>query len=285
MSLKSRVVRFIRVATRQPPLSDLLFRPGVRGCLQSLPGFSVLYGSGWDVTHPFDRQNGTDTSGFIPADELVRSTLAAERQQCYCGSQPSIVRAALAQLPPLTGFTFVDLGSGKGRPAMVASEFPFREVVGVELSPALAEQARRNLAIFRRRHPDRAPIRIDNTDAAAYALPAGNLVVFLYHPFGESLVRRVVANVERVLSASSRRLFVVYYNPVHGACFDASPLLERYHAGTIPYATDERGYGPDSADPVVIWQGGSKLPARAGAHAAIRITMPGIRSELDDRAA
>ena len=67
---------------------------------------------------------------------------------------------------------------------------------------------------------------------------------------------------------------------MNGACFDGSPELQRYYARTLAYAPDERGFGPDDADPVVIWQGGSSLPAKPGADAAIRVTNPGFRCEL-----
>ncbi len=73
---------------------------------------------------------------------------------------------------------------------------------------------------------------------------------------------------------------MVYYNPVFGARFDASPKLSRYFAATIPYADEERGYGPDDADPVVIWQGGGDLPPRPGADAKIDVTKSSMRTEL-----
>ena len=162
---------------------------------------------------------------------------------------------------------------------MVASEFPFKEVIGVEWSSALVDLARRNLAIFRHRHPNCAPSRFENADAALFPFPAGDLVIFLYNPFGKEVIQRVVANVEAALNSGARSLFIIYYNPIFGACFDASPLLRRYYARTIPYAVAERGFGPDDADPVVIWQGGTNLPAKKGADTTIRI-INSNRSEL-----
>jgi tRNA1(Val) A37 N6-methylase TrmN6 len=52
----------------------------------------------------------------------------------YAGSQPSIVRAGIALLPDHNQYAFVDLGCGKGRALMVASEFSFARLVGVEIS-------------------------------------------------------------------------------------------------------------------------------------------------------
>jgi predicted RNA methylase len=280
MSLKSTVASAVRSIARRPPLSSVLFQPGIRRSLQSLPGLRAIYGGGWDLAHPFDRLNGTDTSGYIPAADLPGSRFSDAWRHVYGGSQPSIVRAALRELPDLTGFTFVDLGAGKGRPALVAAGFPFQQVVGVELASSLVEIALRNVAIFQAQHPGFAPVRIVNGDAAAHPLPAGDLVVFLYNPFGREIVERVVANIEAALTSAPRRVFVIYYNPVHGDCFDASSRLQRYYAGTIPYAAAERGFGPDEADPVVIWVGGADLVAKPGADAAIAITHPDHRCEL-----
>jgi methylase of polypeptide subunit release factors len=40
---------------------------------------------------------------------------------------------------------FVDFGCGKGRVLYLACRHPFKEVIGVDLSPAVVEAARRNL--------------------------------------------------------------------------------------------------------------------------------------------
>jgi predicted RNA methylase len=280
--LREMVYFGVRAMCRLPPLSLVLFRRGVRRNLQSLPGFHIIYGRGWDLIHPFDMLNGTDTSGYIPREALPDSPFSVTKlhPHFYGGSQPSIVRVALEELPPLANFTFIDLGAGKGRPIMVASEFPFKEVIGVELSSPLVDLARKNLSTFRQRYPNCAPVRVENGDVAVFPFPDGDLVIFLYNPFGEEVMKRVASNVETALKSGSRSIFVIYYNPVHGACFDASPSLTRYYAGTISYAAEEKGFGPDEADPVVIWQGGSTLLPKKGADAQIRITNPEIRSEL-----
>jgi SAM-dependent methyltransferase len=285
MSLKRSIVSAIRWFSRAPPLSSVLFRPAVQRTLQSLPVFRTLYGDGWDLIHTFDRLNGTDTSGYVASEDLPNSRFSDTGLHVYGGSQPSIIRSALRELPDVDGFTFVDLGAGKGRPTLVATEFPFKAVVGVELSPALVNVALENAAVFRTRHPARQPARFENADAAVYPLPAGDLVVFLYNPFGGEVMDRVVANMETALADEPRSLFVVYYNPVCGERFDASLVLQRYYAGTVAYAADELGFGPDDADPVVIWQGGSNRAAKPGADAAIAITNPGYRCQLIGREA
>lgn len=278
-ALKAAVKSALGAAGHAPRLAPLLARPAVRRVLQAIPGGKAFYASGWQRRHPFDRLNGTRTSGTVPAQDLDISAAARNEAVGYGGSQPGVLRAAMSALPALDGFTFVDLGCGKGRPLFVASEFQFKAIIGVELSPRLAAIAADNARIMRLRYPQRVPVQVVTGDASTYALPPGDLVVLLYNPFGRPLIRKVVHNVEHALTGPQRSVFVVYYNPVHGDCFDASRKLRRCFARTLPYAADELGFGPDGADTVVVWEPGHGA-ARPGTEARIVVTVPGVRCEL-----
>ena len=226
--------------------------------------------NGWNRIHPFDRLHGTDTSGFCAATDLPTHETARAYAIDYAGSQPNVLRLALAKLPKVDDFTFIDLGCGKGRALLVASEFSFRDIIGVELSSPLAKITRHNAAIMAQRFPRRTPVRVAVGDASNYPLPPGNLVVFLYNPFHAELIANVVAGVETALAAETRSIYVIYYNPMASHCFDASPQLHRHFAKMLPYAEQELGYGPDRDDPVAIWQGGEvTLPTDVTANARI----------------
>lgn len=280
MTLKETIKSFIMAVCRFPFVWAIIQIPAVREKLQSLPGFKGIYGGGWDRVHPFDRLHGTDTSGFIPSEGLPPSRYDANHRSVYGGSQPGILRAVLAMVPSPETFTFVDLGCGKGRPLLVASEFPFRNIVGVELSPSLVEIARANVAVMEKRYPGRTAVRVEVGDAGTFRFPSGNVVLFLYNPFGKELMTKVVAEMEAALAAEPRFIYVIYYNPVWGACLDASPVLKRHFAARMPYAREERGYGPDAADVVVIWQGGGEMKPMPGADRRIMIANSGARAEL-----
>jgi len=283
VSLKETLKDGVRTLGALPLVSRLIHRRGVRQFLNRVPGSRALYGDGWNRKHPFDLRFGTDTSGCVTADELQErgDHPALRHVTVYGGSQPSPLRTALATLPNLETCTFVDLGCGKGRPLIVASEFPFRDIVGVELTPELASVARRNMELMAAQFPARTRVRVEQGDATEFQLPPGDLVVFLYHPFGTELVRKVVQRVEAALEQEpSRRLFVVLYNPVNGECFDASTKLSRRYARMLEYAAEERGFGPDMSDALMIWQGGSVPAVASKPNARIVITNPGSRAEL-----
>lgn len=257
-------------------LVTLLWSPSIRTVFARLPVARRIY-DGWMRRHPFDARFGVETSGSVAAE--ICAPAMAQHISPYGGSQPSIVRRALQGLPEPRSYAFVDVGCGKGRPLIVASELPFAQVLGVELSETLAGVGRANAAAIALRHPERTPIQIQVGDATVVQPPANQVVFFLYHPFGRALVEAFVRSLEHHLGRALQHAFVVYYNPVHAAVMDDSAHLARWSASSWPYAPDEVGFGPDLSDTVVIWQ---TIPARfAPVDGAARpITVSGERAEL-----
>lgn len=282
MSLRCQLQHTLARVGDSALLSPLLRRPALRSWLEPLPGGRAVYPQGWDRTHPFDRLNGTDTSGTEPPEDFSAEAAVHGTLHSCGSSQPSVLRRALEAVPDLQDCVFLDLGCGKGRPVLVAAAFPFRALIGVELSPKLAAIARRNVARVARRHAARSRPRIETGDALAFPLPEVPLLIFLYNPFGRPLIERLVQRIEVSLAEQPRPLHVVYYNPVHGDCFDAAPALHRHHAAMLAYAPEELGYGPDAEDAVVIWSSAAAA-ARPGAEARIVVTVAGTRAGLAAR--
>ncbi len=118
--------------------------------------------------------------------------------------------------------TFVDVGAGLGRIVMLAARRPYRAVIGVEISPALAQIARENLAAWKRKdtQPAAREVRIVRADAASYAFPQGDLAVYLFNPFAAPLMEAMLANL---LDAPERReIVLLYHTPVERAAIEAT---------------------------------------------------------------
>ena len=119
----------------------------------------------------------------------------------YQPTDPGLFAEMIASLPSdLREFTFVDLGSGKGRTLLMASEYPFRRIVGVEILPELHRAAEENICAFRESTGRGAQIEAILADACEYDLPETPLVVYLFNPLLEAGLRRVVSRLTESLT-------------------------------------------------------------------------------------
>ena len=120
----------------------------------------------------------------------------------------------MKSVPPDFRFSdacFLDIGSGMGRVVMLASRYPFRQIVGVEVSPALHEIARENVARFKNAHARCRDIRLVRADATACAFPRGALLVYIYNPFEGRLFSQFV---ERLLhETAGEDVVLIYHTP------------------------------------------------------------------------
>lgn len=154
----------------------------------------------------------------------------------YQPTDPALFAEMIASLPiDLREFTFVDMGSGKGRTLLMASEYPFRRIVGVELLPELHQIAQENLARYKSGSQKGFALEAVCGDATDFPFPAEPLVLYLFNPLPESGLRRVVASLDRSLSAHPRTAYVLYHNPLLERVLSESAALTKM-GGTHQYS-------------------------------------------------
>jgi SAM-dependent methyltransferase len=155
----------------------------------------------------------------------------------YQPTDPAAFREMMAALPiRFDQFTFVDLGSGKGRTLLLASEYPFHRIVGVEILPELHQIAQANLARYKRESQKCFALEAVCGDATDFSFPAEPLVLYLFNPLPESSLRRVMVSLERSLSAQPRPVYVLYHNPLLEHVLSESAVLTKM-GGTQQYST------------------------------------------------
>lgn len=219
--------------------------------------------------HPFDQAHGVDTSGLVPARHLATGHASDEHVTAYYGVAPSILRTLIAHwretVPPhpVSSYTFLDIGCGKGRALMVASELPFRCINGIELNPKLAAIARANAQIWNASHTADptasllAPIQVLEQDALELILPAGPTLIFLFHPFEAPLLRKLLRRIEsqiaqntrpadaaneagkRISSAPQFDLDILYVNAECAGVLDRHPAFRRLFVGHVPMSPED----------------------------------------------
>jgi SAM-dependent methyltransferase len=133
----------------------------------------------------------------------------------YQPTEPALFHEMMAALPiAFEQFTFIDLGSGKGRTLLMASEYPFRKIVGVELIAELHQAAEENIRAYRSATQECSEIEAVCGDACDFSFPGEQLVLYLFNPLPEAGMRRMMANLEKSLAANPRAVYVLYHNPL-----------------------------------------------------------------------
>lgn len=111
-------------------------------------------------------------------------------------------------------FIFIDLGSGKGRVLIMASDFPFRRILGLELLPELNRVARENLQNYRNVKQKCFAMESVCGDARDFLFPPEPTVLYLFNPLPESGLQQVIANLARSMAQVPRPFYVLYHNPL-----------------------------------------------------------------------
>jgi hypothetical protein len=174
----------------------------------------------------FDRTFGVDTGGLIPLSDLDIEDDNWVHGLMYAASPPQLFAEIMQNLPIRhEDFAFIDFGSGKGRVLLMASQFPFTRIVGVEFSRGLHEIAQRNIAAYRGSAQRCRSLASICMDAATWPIPSERAVFYLYRPFDEEVLTAVLGNIEKSLSAHTREVFVVYMNPMPETILDRQDWL------------------------------------------------------------
>lgn len=182
----------------------------------------------------FDCEFGTDTETIVPLWKLAIASDNRDAGIRYQSLSPDLVRQSIRSLPiDHSQFRFIDYGSGKGRILLIASEFPFQSVTGLEFAKELHEIAVKNIA----KHPvaRKKDVHSICIDAVEFNPPIGQLVLFFFNPFGSSVIRRVLKNLRALLNDKEFETWVIYHNPQHAKIFVKSGLFSRIQ-GSNPWA-------------------------------------------------
>ena len=175
--------------------------------------------------HLFDTIHGTDTVGIIPMDKLDVSDEIALHGTGYQCTNAWAFRTVLRAMSFPVDVGFVDIGSGKGKLLMLAAEYGFSRVVGLEISRDLCTVAETNLKRYRKRIKPEVEVEIIQADALAYPFKKDESVFCMFNPFDEVFLAQILQNIHASLKAHPRAGWFLYVNPQHRMLIDEHPAF------------------------------------------------------------
>jgi hypothetical protein len=152
----------------------------------------------------------------IVSDNAIHAT-------CYEPTPPGVLEDLLLEVSgDLSEHVFIDLGSGKGRMLCFASAHPFKRIIGVEFAKELHAAAQENLRQFKAPWRRCRDVRSILADVTTFEWPSDPLVLFLFNPFREPILGRVVESLEQSHAVKPRPIWLLYYMPEHAAVIERS---------------------------------------------------------------
>ena len=138
----------------------------------------------------------------------------------YQPTDPALFRemlVSLMQAAPeidLREYTFIDVGSGKGRVLLMASDYPFRRILGIELLPELHRVAQENIANYKSRAQQCFAVKSTCADARQFVFPPEPTVLYLFNPLLEAGLVELLKTLEDSLREQPRPIYILYHNPL-----------------------------------------------------------------------
>ncbi len=200
-----------------PPPGRPACRPRRQAGRVSFRSVGAVATSGRSSGRRFDREHGVTTQAIFFLSQLDDVRRPSYAHATHYEPVPiEAFRALLPRVPEalVRTATFVDAGAGMGRAILLAAEHPFKQVVGIEVCPALVAIARDNVARATGLAVRCRDVRIASGDVRRFRFPPGNLVLFAFNPFDEAVLRTTLQRAVGSRRAGDRVL-LLYHVPVH----------------------------------------------------------------------
>lgn len=157
-----------------------------------------------------EHRYGVRTRDRVYLDDLG---LAAADRVWHVPSDWLAVRGAISRLGVTRNDVFVDYGSGLGRVVLAAASFPFRRVIGVEISADLTARAQGNVDAVRDRIRA-GSVELVAADALDWKVPSDLTVAYFYSPFLGDTFDAVVQKLFASVDDCPRPLRILYNFPI-----------------------------------------------------------------------
>ena len=166
------------------------------------------------------------TAGKTELDQLTIDS-ANKATAVHYAPTPRAVFCWLHELLPddRSNTTFIDVGAGRGRIVMMASQYDYARVMGVEFADELAAQARANLAACPPASIKASRVEIIHGDATEIVAPDGVSIFFLFNPFGADVLEKFLNNVLGAHADNPRPMTFIYVNPLHADVIERRKML------------------------------------------------------------
>jgi len=163
----------------------------------------------------FDFQYETDTRKWVDLNDLSITSDNKKSGILYVPSPVWSSRKLFSKLSIPTNSILVDFGCGKGRVLMIASEFGFKKVKGVDFSSDLCKIAINNCNKYKEKNGNNTEYQIFESDVVEYNIKGDENFFYLYNPFDDKVLDQVLNNIILSITENPRRVWIIYREAIY----------------------------------------------------------------------
>jgi hypothetical protein len=162
----------------------------------------------------FDKRHRVETAREELLGEMGVAADAIKRGNTYYRvTWGWLIKKAMAQLDiDPRRYSFIDYGSGKGKAMLMASDYPFKTIIGLEYAKRLHDIAAENCRTYRSANQQCHSLKQIFCDARDYTPPPGPIVCFMCNPFDETTLRTVFNSWRARYEGGEREIRILYLN-------------------------------------------------------------------------
>ena len=163
-----------------------------------------------------DKIRGVNTQTIIELEDLSIDSHYGSRYETVSYSKLE----QIFEFVKKSGYkSCIDIGSGLGRPLIVAKEKGFNNLYGVDISKELINLSKENF----QKLDIEVQLFCSDVDNFNFHIHEKDLIVFLFNPFGERRMKKLIKKLKKRDSNS----IVIYHNPKHLEPFNGSKQIKQ----------------------------------------------------------
>ena len=149
---------------------------------------------------------------FYNVETQLRNGESSKLNNHYAPTYYSVIKESFRSIKDRNKLTFIDVGCGKGKVLLVASDFGFKEIIGIELSKKLLITCKINLNNYKKLKVKKKSIKLININATKYKITNEN-VFYFFDPFSKIILDNFLKKILESFKKNKRKIYIIFANP------------------------------------------------------------------------
>ena len=130
----------------------------------------------------------------------------------YAPTYYSLIKESFSVIKNKNKLNFIDVGCGKGKVLLVASDFGFKKIIGIDLSKKLLHICKQNIYNYKKLKHKKKLIKLINIEATKYKVTNEN-VFYFFDPFSGLVLNTFLKNILLSFKKNKRVIYIIFANP------------------------------------------------------------------------